>query len=57
MFSDEKSEKDKLFAMTPKERAAYRKEKRLAAQPAPTTATNAAPQAPLTKEDPFARGL
>ena len=57
MFSDEKSEKDKLFAMTPKERAAYRKEKRLAAQPAPTTATNAAPQAPLTKEDPVARGL
>lgn len=33
MFSDEKSEKEKLASMTPKERAAYRKEKRLAAQP------------------------
>lgn len=34
MFSDEKSEKEKLAAMTPKERAAYRKEKRLSAEPA-----------------------
>lgn len=33
MFSDEKSEKEKLAAMTPKERTAYRKEKKLAAQP------------------------
>jgi len=33
MFSDEKSEKEKLAAMTPKERAAYRKEKKQAAQP------------------------
>lgn len=33
MFSDEKSEKEKLATMTPKERAAYRKEKKLAAQP------------------------
>jgi hypothetical protein len=42
MFSDEKSEKDKLSTMTPKERAIYRKEKRLAVQPA----TNSAPQVP-----------
>ena len=32
MFSSEKSEKEKLAAMTPKERAAYRKQKRLSAQ-------------------------
>lgn len=32
MFSTEKDEKDKLSAMTPKERTAYRKEKKLAAQ-------------------------
>lgn len=43
MFSDEKSEKEILAAMTPKERTAYRKEKKLAAQP-PLDNTSQTPQ-------------
>jgi len=57
MFSDEDAEKTKLASMTDKENKLYRKETRLAAQPVPTPATNAATQAPLTKEDPAAHGL